>query len=275
VVLHRIISAAGLGTAGLFLSGLLGGSEPISQAAEHRAIHARATDRIAAAHGAKSENDGKKGKRHRNYVGRSSHPGVIEVRRVATGDEAQVRVSSRGRVPPEATKKMAELMAPPGGQSHKIDARLVSLLGIVSDHFAGRKIEIISGYRPFTPKQWTPHSNHNHGRAVDFRVVGVPNEVLRDFCKTLRNVGCGYYPNSVFIHMDVRSTSAFWIDYSRPGERPRYHKANVAADEGTSDVQGESDGKAGEKAPETADDKPADTKGHIDIPKPAAGDGPK
>jgi Bacterial protein of unknown function (DUF882) len=152
----------------------------------------------------------------------------------------------------------------------------VSLLGVVSDHFAGRKIEIISGYRPFTTKQWTPHSNHNHGRAVDFRVAGVPNEVLRDFCKTLRNVGCGYYPNSVFIHMDVRATSTFWIDYSKPGERPRYHKANAAADEGTSDV--DSEPSATESKP--ADGKPAPsaapaTPPPVDIPKPAAGEGPK
>jgi hypothetical protein len=36
--------------------------------------------------------------------------------------------------------------------------------------------------------------------------------------------------------MDVRETSTFWIDYSKPGEPPRYNVANVDADEGTSDV---------------------------------------
>ena len=73
-----------------------------------------------------------------------------------------------------------------------------------------------------------------------FRISGVPNEALRDFCRTLRNVGCGYYPNSVFVHMDTRATSAFWIDYSRPGEPPHYNAPNLGADEGTSDVGDES-----------------------------------
>ena len=61
--------------------------------------------------------------------------------------------------------------------------------------------------------------DHN-GKAVDFRVTGVPNEVVRDFCRTLKNTGCGYYPNSTFVHLDVRESSAFWIDYSKPGEPP-------------------------------------------------------
>jgi hypothetical protein len=36
--------------------------------------------------------------------------------------------------------------------------------------------------------------------------------------------------------MDVRDKSSFWIDYSRPGEPPRYNAPNLDADEGTSDV---------------------------------------
>jgi hypothetical protein len=59
---------------------------------------------------------------------------------------------------------------------------------------------------------------------------------LRDYCRTLKNVGVGYYPNSTFVHLDVRTTPAFWIDYSKPGEPPRYNAPNVEADEGTSDV---------------------------------------
>lgn len=182
-----------------------------------------------------------KDKKRSSYVGKPAHPGVVHIKRLATTEDATVRATSHGRVTPEALRKFSTLMRSPTGANHSIDPRLVALVAMVSDHFAGRTIEVISGYRPFTIKQYTPHSNHNHGKAIDFRVVGVPNEVVRDFCRTLRNTGCGYYPNSVFVHMDVRATSAFWIDYSRPGEPPRYHKANAEADEGTSDVPGEVD----------------------------------
>jgi uncharacterized protein YcbK (DUF882 family) len=171
------------------------------------------------------------------YAMRARTPGVIHVSRLATSEDFTVRVADRrGRTSPTALKSFERLLRSAGGQGHPIDARLVSLVAVVSDHFGSRKLEVISGYRPFSPSQHTAHSNHNEGKAMDFRVVGVPNEVLRDYCRTLRNVGVGYYPNSTFVHLDVRALPAFWIDYSKPGESPRYNSPNVEADEGTSDV---------------------------------------
>jgi len=85
---------------------------------------------------------------------------------------------------------------------------------------------------------------------VDFSIVGVPNTVLRDFCRTLPNVGCGYYPNSSFVHMDVREMSTYWIDYSGPGQSPRYadakgrdpQEAQHADDEREEPAKGTGDG---------------------------------
>ncbi len=172
-----------------------------------------------------------------SYAAKPKTPGVIHLKRLATTEEADLRITDKsGKVSTATLKSMEKMLRFPTGQAHPIDARLVSLLGIVSNHFGSRKIEVVSGFRPYTPTQYTPHSNHNHGKAVDFHVVGVPNEAVRDFCRTLKNVGCGYYPNSMFVHMDVRDASAFWIDYSKPGEPPRYNAPNVEADEGTSDV---------------------------------------
>ena len=87
--------------------------------------------------------------------------------------------------------------------------------------------------------QHTKHSNHNVGRAFDFSIEGVPNTVVRDYCRTFRNAGVGYYPNSTFVHLDVRQTKVYWIDYSGPGEAPRYDSPNAqaTADEATQDVE--------------------------------------
>ena len=168
---------------------------------------------------------------------RAKTPGVVHATRLATNEDFVIRVSSRrGHVVPTALKSFERLMRSAHGLAHPPDARLVALVGQVSNHFGSRKLEVISGFRPYSPTQYTPHSNHNIGRALDFRVVGVPNEVLRDYCKTLHNVGVGYYPNSTFVHLDVRDTSAAWIDFSKPGEPPRYNVPGVDADEGTSDV---------------------------------------
>jgi uncharacterized protein YcbK (DUF882 family) len=179
----------------------------------------------------------KRGSEPATYAAKAKTPGVVHVKRLATTDEADVRiVDKKGKVQATAIKSFEKLMRSPTGAAHPIEPRLLALLTTVSNHFGSRKIEIVSGFRPYTPTQYTQHSNHNHGKAIDFRVVGVPNEAVRDFCRTLKSTGCGYYPNSVFVHMDVRETSAFWIDYSKPGEPPRYNAANVEADEGASDV---------------------------------------
>jgi uncharacterized protein YcbK (DUF882 family) len=171
------------------------------------------------------------------YAARPKVPNQIKARRWNGGEEFTIRVMDRrGRVAPTALKTFERVLRANNGQAHAIDPRLIALLATVSNHFGGRPIEIVSGYRPYASTQHTRHSNHNAGRAIDFRVSGVPNEVVRDFCKTLRNVGVGYYPNSTFVHLDVRSAPAFWIDYSRPGEPPRYNSPDVDADEGTSDV---------------------------------------
>lgn len=152
------------------------------------------------------------------------------------GEEFRVRVKdAHGHIPPSALKAFERMMRQ-GNGVHSVDPRLVALVGIVSSHFGGKPLEIVSGYRAYTPTQYTAHSNHNLGKALDFRIRGVKNEDLRDFCHTLRSAGCGYYPNSSFVHLDVRDTKAFWTDWSRPGEPPRYDKPGVAADEGASEV---------------------------------------
>jgi len=171
------------------------------------------------------------------WTGKPRHPGVVHLTRLATMEDAIATVRDRsGRIPKSVFPTFAKLLRAKSSATHAIDARLITLVGIVSDHFAGRRLEVVSGFRPYSPKQHTPHSNHNIGHAMDFRVVGVPNEVVRDYCRTLRNVGVGYYPNSVFVHLDVRDAPAYWIDYSKPGEAPRYGEGGVDPDEGASDV---------------------------------------
>jgi hypothetical protein len=56
-------------------------------------------------------------------------------------------------------------------------------------------------------------------------IEGARNEAVVDFCKTLADTGCGYYPNSSFVHVDVRQPGTghvTWIDASGPGEAPHY-----------------------------------------------------
>jgi hypothetical protein len=120
----------------------------------------------------------------------------------------------------ELAKKKGSDLAP---GIRRVDTRLVERVQAVIDHFGKKgptKLSIISGYRPTSVG-----SMHSSGRAIDFRMEGVRNEDVVAFCKTLGDTGCGFYPNSSFVHIDVRDPGAghvAWIDASGPGESPRY-----------------------------------------------------
>lgn len=171
--------------------------------------------------------------------GRSSSDTLHAIR---AGEEFHIRTKDGHGHIPSSVLSAFERMMRQGNATHAADPRLVALLGIVSSHFGGKPLEVVSGYRAYTPTQYTPHSNHNLGRALDFRIRGVENQAVWEFCRTLRNAGCGYYPNSTFVHLDVRDTKTFWVDRSRPGEPPKYDSPDASADETASDVPGEGEG---------------------------------
>jgi uncharacterized protein YcbK (DUF882 family) len=158
------------------------------------------------------------------YTGNPKHPGRVVFVRLVNGEKRELQVvNKKGKLQPGVLPAMSKLMRfPINNQEHAIESRLVENLAKVSDHFGGKPLEIISGFRPKTPGQYTAHSNHNIGAAMDFRIQGVPNEVLRDYCRTFKDTGVGYYPNSLFVHFDVRKQSTYWVDLSGPGQAPRY-----------------------------------------------------
>src|SRR5580658_3191900 len=145
------------------------------------------------------------------------------------GEKVRIRVrDAQGHIADSALKAFQNLMRQ-GAASFPVDPRLLALVSILSDHFGGKTLEVVSGYRTYTSTQYTPHSNHNLGRALDFKIDGVRNEDIWAFCRTFRNAGCGYYPNSGFVHLDVRESKASWIDRSLPGEAPQYDAPQALA----------------------------------------------
>jgi uncharacterized protein YcbK (DUF882 family) len=164
-----------------------------------------------------------RGASQRNTWGIPKRGGRVELFRVATGQNLSLSlVDKRGRVRPESTRQLARFLRPRNStKTKKPNGRLLALLAQVSDHFGGRKIHIISGYRMAGGN--THHeSRHVAAAAIDFRVEGVPNRTLRDYLRHFNDVGVGYYPNSTFIHFDVRPSNAYWVDLSSPGQRSAY-----------------------------------------------------
>jgi uncharacterized protein YcbK (DUF882 family) len=96
-----------------------------------------------------------------------------------------------------------------------IDLQLLAILSRVYDHFGGKPLQIVSGFR----NQRKQSSNHFKGRASDIRIAGVPPKKIRAFAETLDRggMGIGIYPRSQFVHIDVRSPPSYrWVDYSPP-----------------------------------------------------------
>jgi LysM repeat protein len=150
--------------------------------------------------------------------------------RVWNNESLTIRlVNKAGKVGPDARRKLSALAGPrhkgkKARRTKPLDARLLHMVQRVAERWPGQTLEIISGYRPRLKGH---ESRHSMAKALDFRVKGVPNRELFEFCKELPDSGCGFYPNSVFVHMDSREKTATWIDYSAPGEKPRYRKPEV------------------------------------------------
>jgi uncharacterized protein YcbK (DUF882 family) len=83
-----------------------------------------------------------------------------------------------------------------------IAKQTLAMLAAVSERF-GMDITYASALRvqPGEPSL----SPHRDGRAVDFRVNGVPLTLVRDFMwKNFTHVGVGWYPYEKFLHIDSR-----------------------------------------------------------------------
>jgi uncharacterized protein YcbK (DUF882 family) len=188
------------------------------------------------------------------YLGRPTKKGWVHV----TGHHGEWQgqlLGKSGKLQPKAALALSRLLAWPR-TDFAMDRRLLTLLAQVSDAFGGRTLRVVSGYRTTS---YASESKHPMGRACDFMVLGVPNAALRDYVRAFDNVGVGYYPNSTFVHLDVRDYDAYWVDYAGPGEPPRYTRYRVArtSDEPTSVPAKSSDARASEHEspdPEAAED---------------------
>ena len=157
---------------------------------------------------------------------------AVEFYRIRNDKSIKVHLTyCNGKANPDGVEKLSQFTSPPNLKEmpFPLHPRLAVLLQKVADHFPGRRLEVVSGQR--VQKKKNHESFHNKGQAIDFRVAGIPNRTLVNYVRQFDNTGVGFYPNSVFVHMDTRKRNAFWIDYSRPGEKAIYARAGLPDDE--------------------------------------------
>jgi uncharacterized protein YcbK (DUF882 family) len=146
---------------------------------------------------------------------------------VHTGEELRLRPFARyGRIEPAAWRRLNRFFRSwRTGRRRPVHPRLVRVLAHLQTHFGGRRIEVVSGYR--VPEDDDElDSYHQVGRAADVRIVGVPKRALFDYCRELQAqapLGCGFYPRTEFVHLDVRDQrSGLWVDQGAAGRRRDY-----------------------------------------------------
>jgi uncharacterized protein YcbK (DUF882 family) len=107
-------------------------------------------------------------------------------------------------------------------ESRAVDPRLYEMLSRIQDHFDGKRINLVSGFR----FQRNEGSRHYHASAMDIRIKGVSVRKLRNFADSLDTggMGIGIYPKAGFVHVDFRAPgepSYRWTDRSGPGGKSK------------------------------------------------------
>lgn len=104
------------------------------------------------------------------------------------------------------------------GEVRAVRAELYEQLSRIYDHFEGKQIDLVSGFR-FAERN---SSRHYHASAMDIRIPGVSIYAMYKYAESLDGggMGLGIYPTSGFIHVDFRAPgepSYRWVDYSGHG----------------------------------------------------------
>jgi uncharacterized protein YcbK (DUF882 family) len=97
-----------------------------------------------------------------------------------------------------------------------LDRRTLQLAVRAALHFHAAELQVISAYRKPGRLREGPHAS---GKAIDFKLPGVPARALAAYLRTLPRVGVGVYtnPKTSYVHLDDREHSFHWLDASPPG----------------------------------------------------------
>jgi len=127
---------------------------------------------------------------------------------------------AEGHVDEAAAAELDELLCdtrnPKERATTTLDRRTLQLAVRAALHFHVTEIDVVSAYRKPGRRREGPHAN---GKAIDFKLPGVPARLLAAYLRTLPRVGVGVYthPRTSFVHLDDREHSFHWLDASPPG----------------------------------------------------------
>jgi uncharacterized protein YcbK (DUF882 family) len=139
----------------------------------------------------------------------------------STRENALIRLyDDEGHVDEREATRLDVLLAdsrdPQNCAAITLDRRTLQLAVRAAWHFRVTEVQVVSAYRKPGRRREGPHAS---GRALDFKLPGVPARTLASYLRTLPRVGVGVYthPKTLFVHLDDRERSFHWLDASPPG----------------------------------------------------------
>lgn len=142
-------------------------------------------------------------------------PTALRFRNINTGDTYTAKFGAGGLNKKDLDQLNYLMRDRHINQVKAIDPRLFVKLNQLQRRlgFHNAEILVLSGYRSSkTNAQMRRRSSgvanqsyHILGKAVDFRVSGVPLSKVKQAAESLNNGGVGYYPSSNFVHVDTGS----------------------------------------------------------------------
>ena len=140
-------------------------------------------------------------------------PRRLRMRHTHTGERLDV-VWDAGALARDARAEVSRFLRDfRTGDVHPIDPGVLETAWAIAAA-AGRPtavVEVVSGYRSARTNALlrergsgvARHSLHVEGRALDFRMEGIPTGRVRDLALALGRGGVGYYAASDFVHVDT------------------------------------------------------------------------
>jgi len=149
----------------------------------------------------------------RMSIFRYTGDGVLGMHDIMTNEYFNVVYRDKsGHYDEDALATIDHIFRCKGGQEEfPISLKLIELLDHIQDHFGAGEVKVISGYRSPNynsklrrrSRRVARESYHMEGMAADVVIPGISARKLRDFAKTLKAGGVGYYGRRAFVHIDV------------------------------------------------------------------------
>lgn len=110
--------------------------------------------------------------------------------------------------------KIKEFACKDGSDTIYLDSNLARILQKIREHF-GKPVVITSAYRTVAYNKrvgGSSSSYHTKGQAADIKIEGVSAVEVAMYAQTITNgVGCYYYDNTEFVHVDTRNSNKHWL----------------------------------------------------------------